>query len=99
MITIYLAGRIHNASEDEIHSWREEVKKSYPQFSYLDPTRHRFIASNDSKLTSEEKAVVHQDLQDIRQTDVLLGYIQSYSAGTSMEIFAARTQGRLVVLV
>jgi hypothetical protein len=101
MIVIYLSGRIHNASDEEIHGWREAVKKCYPQWSYLDPSRHRFTGSNDvsKQLSSEEKAIVQQDLHDIKASDVLLGHIQEYSAATMMEIFAAKTQGRLVVLV
>jgi hypothetical protein len=83
MSLIYLSGRIRGANEAD-RQWREVVKKNYPQHTYLDPTRHRFTASNDpKKLSAEEKAVVQADLQDIRAADVLLGHLEEYSAGTA----------------
>ena len=93
--TIYLSGPIMDEHEGAAREWRQRSKKLLKKhFRILDPMRRHFL---DRQVDSANE-IVEFDLQDIRDTDILLVNYCKASIGTSMEVFyAAHDQGKFVV--
>ena len=92
---IYLCGPIMDEHEGVARAWREEAKKRLShEFILLDPMRRNF---KDREVDSANE-IVEFDLQDIRDTDILLVNYSKSSVGTSMEVFfASQNLGKFVV--
>ncbi|MBN2325849.1 MAG: nucleoside 2-deoxyribosyltransferase [Candidatus Omnitrophica bacterium] len=93
--TIYLCGPIMGEVQGEARQWREEAKRTLSEnYRLLDPMRRDF---KDNEVDSANE-IVEFDLQDIRDSDILLVNYCKPSIGTAMEVFyAAHDQGKFVV--
>lgn len=81
--TLYLSGRMAGCTDEEMHGWRNRVKKLYGG-PCLDPTDRDY---RKVELTMDiVKKIVEDDKKDIRNSDIILVYYESPSVGTSMEI-------------
>ena len=85
MIQIYLAGGAFEVS------YRKFAKKEYGhKFKLIDPIAENgaIVDLNLNKIihNSTEKEIVELDKHLIDNSDILVAYINNYSAGTSMEI-------------
>lgn len=85
MISVYQAGPIDACTDEQVHDWRDNLKKSYPEINWLDPT----IRSYESPCQSWRE-LVDADLKDIGNSDALLAYCWQRSSGTSMELVHAQ---------
>ncbi len=92
--TIYLCGPIMDA-EQEAKDWRTRAKERLAgKFVMLDPMRRSF---RDKEIDSANE-IVHFDLQDIRDADIILVNYSKPSIGTAMEVFyAAHNLGKFVI--
>ncbi|MBI1388265.1 MAG: hypothetical protein GC154_07445 [bacterium] len=93
--TIYLSGPIMGEVGGEAVQWRQEaVIRLQDQFDLLDPMRRSF---KDNEVDSANE-IVEFDLQDIRDSDIILVNYNKPSIGTAMEVFyAAHDLGKFVV--
>jgi len=92
---IYLSGPIMDEHLGEARAWRKTAKLLLQnKFHLLDPMRRQFI---DRQVDSANE-IVEFDLQDVRESDILLVNYNKPSIGTSMEVFyAAQNLGKFVV--
>lgn len=95
MKTIYLCGPIMDESTGVAREWRKiAFKKLEKSFVLLDPMRRNF---KDREVDSANE-IVEFDLQDIRNSDILLVNYGKPSIGTAMEVFyASNTLQKFVV--
>lgn len=91
---IYLAGPMDGCSYEEVHGWRDSLKKNYDDIQWLDPS-DRFYQNP----FEDWKVLVEEDLGDIQKAHALLAYIWRPSAGTSMELVVAHSIMRIPVVV
>ena len=93
--TVYLSGPIMDDVEGSAREWRETAKALLKdRFRLLDPMRRKFV---DRQVDSANE-IVEFDLQDVRNSDIILVNYNRASIGTSMEVFyAAHDQGKFVV--
>ncbi|MFA7691439.1 MAG: nucleoside 2-deoxyribosyltransferase [Candidatus Hydrogenedentales bacterium] len=93
--SIYLCGPIMDATSGESKTWRQRTKERLAgKFIVLDPMRRNF---RDREIDSSNE-IVEFDLQDIRNSDILLVNYSKPSIGTSMEVFyASHSQGKFVI--
>ena len=93
--TIYLSGPIMDETPEGAREWREAAKRLLGgKFRLLDPMRRKFV---DRQVDSANE-IVEFDLQDVRDSDILLVNYSKPSIGTSMEVFyAAHDLGKFVV--
>jgi len=93
--TIYLCGPIMGEIQGEASRWREKAKDMLnQQFDFLDPMRRDF---KDQEVDSANE-IVEFDLQDIRDSDIILVNYCKPSIGTAMEVFyASHDQRKFVV--
>jgi nucleoside 2-deoxyribosyltransferase len=98
--TVYLAGPIAGCTDDETHGWRTEVKRRLKdKFNFLDPaarwdTRDRLLDP------AEVIRLVETDIEEIRQSDIVLANVWKISAGTSMEfVYAKRVYYKTVISI
>ena len=95
MKTIYLCGPIMDEHQGVARDWRNIVIKHLSKsFVILDPMRRDF---KDREVDSANE-IVEFDLQDIRNSDILLVNYNKASIGTAMEVFYASNElGKFVV--
>ena len=95
MKKIYLSGPIMDEHSGSAREWREAAKVMLgDDFKTLDPMRRKFV---DRQVDSANE-IVEFDLQDVRNSDIILVNYNRASIGTSMEVFyAAHDQGKFVV--
>ncbi|MBU4199331.1 MAG: nucleoside 2-deoxyribosyltransferase [Verrucomicrobia bacterium] len=95
MKKIYLCGPIMDEYEGIAREWRKfAAKRLGKQFALLDPMRRNF---KDREVDSANE-IVEFDLQDIRNSDILLVNYNKASIGTAMEVFyASNNLGKFVV--
>jgi nucleoside 2-deoxyribosyltransferase len=95
MKTIYLSGPIMDECAGVARKWRDIARNILSQqFRLLDPMRRNF---RDKEVDSSNE-IVEFDLQDIRDTDIILVNYAKPSIGTSMEVFyASHDLGKFVV--
>ena len=93
--TIYLSGPIMDEHLGTAREWRDSAKIMLKEkFRMLDPMRRQFI---DRQVDSANE-IVEFDLQDVRESDIILVNYSKASIGTSMEVFyAAQNLGKFVV--
>ena len=93
--TVYLSGPIMDEAEGTAREWRETAKELLQdRFRLLDPMRRKFV---DRQVDSANE-IVEFDLQDVRNSDIVLVNYNRPSIGTSMEVFyASHDQGKFVV--
>ena len=93
--TVYLSGPIMDEAEGTAREWRETAKELLKDhFRLLDPMRRKFV---DRQVDSANE-IVEFDLQDVRNSDIVLVNYNRPSIGTSMEVFyASHNQGKFVV--
>lgn len=89
----YLAGPIDACTYDEIHGWRDMLKKDYPDIDWVDPSTRSYDNQKDWQ------RLVDDDLEDIASSDALLAYFWKNGSGTSMELVYAFEIYRLPVVV
>jgi nucleoside 2-deoxyribosyltransferase len=92
---IYLCGPIMDCTATETKDWRTRAKERLAgRFILLDPMRRSF---RDHEIDSANE-IVEFDLQDIRDSDLLLVNYSKASVGTAMEVFyASHDLGRFVI--
>ena len=96
-LIVYLAGPINGCTDEQAKDWREYVKKTYPQYDYLDPMRNDYRGrENEPGIDAE---IVRGDKWDIEQSDVVLVSYDKPSVGTSMEVLYAHLITRPVIIV
>jgi len=95
MKTIYLCGPIMDEDKGKAREWRKiAIKRLSKKFKLLDPMRRNF---KDREVDSANE-IVEFDLQDIRNSDILLVNYNKPSIGTAMEVFyASYNLGKFVV--
>lgn len=81
-----------SCSEEEMKGWRENVKKLYPDYTYLDPCDRSYTPVQWKKL-------VRDDIQDIITADVVLTHMWKPGIGSSMELVEARYRNTPTVVV
>lgn len=90
---VYLCGPINGCNDQECNNWRAEVKKHFS--NTIDPMR-RDYRGREAESVNE---IVELDIQDIRNSDIILANCPKPSVGTSMEIFFAHSIGKTVIAV
>ena len=102
---IYLAGSKRGSEPDnKISGWRQKVRKLLPYYVELrDPFRgkKRLPDGNFDTSVNNAREIVARDLQDIRDSDIVLAEMvfDDYNyIGTSMELRAASEYGIPVVI-
>lgn len=92
---IYLSGPIMDEYEGQAREWRLKAKQLLSRnFRTLDPMRRNFF---DRQVDSANE-IVEFDLQDVRESNILLVNYSKPSIGTAMEVFhAAHNLGKFVV--
>ncbi|MDA3925110.1 MAG: nucleoside 2-deoxyribosyltransferase, partial [Kiritimatiellae bacterium] len=91
----YLSGPIMDENPELAKTWRERATEQLKSnFVILDPMRRNF---KDREVDSANE-IVEFDLQDVRESDILLVNYNKTSIGTSMEVFyAAHDLGKFIV--
>ncbi len=94
-MTIYLSGPIMDEEAGVSRIWRTEAKRLLGKyFRILDPMRRNF---EDRKVDSSNE-IVEFDLQDVRESNIILVNYCKASIGTAMEVFyAAHDLGKFVI--
>ncbi len=90
---VYLCGGINGLSDSDAEDWRDYAKTRLPRT--LDPMRRDYRGRE----AENAAAIVHGDITDISQCNVVLAMCPRPSWGTGMEIFYARHIGRAVFSV
>ena len=89
---VYLAGPITGCNRAQVHDWRRDVKKKYPQCEYLDPVEHLL----------SERAIPHEvvaaDIHAIQNADGILVNMWRESIGTAISVVHANIARRPVVV-
>jgi hypothetical protein len=85
-VIVYLAGGINGLSDSDAKDWREYAKERLSHDT-LDPLRRDYRGIEDESV----EEIVHGDLEDIRNSDVVLASCVRPSWGTAMEIHFTRT--------
>lgn len=86
MKTIYLCGGINKLSDSDAKDWREAAKVELVGFyNFLDPMRRDYRGKEAESVFQ----IICGDLEDIRQSDIILANAVRPSWGTAMEIYAA----------
>jgi nucleoside 2-deoxyribosyltransferase len=99
MIKVYLAGRAFETS------YRKYVKKTYGDKLFLiDPMIENgvFVDTKNMKIQhngTTVESIVETDKHLIRNSDILVAYINQYTSGTSMEILYAYQKNIPVYLI
>lgn len=96
MMTVYLAGGMQGLSYAKAAGWRLRAAKLLDD-DVLDPMRRDYREKlNGTFLQAAE--IVEADLQDIRDSDVLLAYCEKPSWGTAMEMWYADAKAGVPVV-
>lgn len=78
-ISIYLCGPMAGCTDEEMHGWREQLKKDYPAINWLDPCDRSYKLQQFRKL-------VDDDIADIEAADYILAYYWKTGSGSAMEL-------------
>jgi hypothetical protein len=90
---VYLCGPINGCTDAECNDWRSYAKSRLPDT--LDPMR-RDYRGREAESVNE---IVELDKRDVAASDVILANCPKPSVGTSMEVFLAWQQGKIVIAV
>ena len=99
---IYLGGPIAGASIEELHGWRDQVKKELSSYTFLDPTDRVYSKEEEmsSKIVNE---IITLDKVDISISEIifvnlsLIGKLKCI--GSIMELIYAFEKGKFVVVI
>lgn len=94
-VKLYLAGPINGCTDDEANTWRDQVKAKFGEANCVDPMRRDYRGKEDESVAE----IVHGDLADIDDSDVMLANCWQVSWGTAMEIHYAHTIGKRVIAI
>jgi nucleoside 2-deoxyribosyltransferase len=94
-VKVYLAGPINGCTDDQAINWREVAKACLGVGNCIDPMRRDYRGKEDESVDE----IVHGDLDDINECDVVIANCWQTSWGTAMEIHYAATNGIPVVAV
>lgn len=78
-IKIYQCGPMAGCTDDEMHGWREQLKKEYPNVTWLDPC-------DRSYKQQQWRRLVDDDIADIDTADYVLAYYWKTGTGSAMEL-------------
>lgn len=92
---VYLCGGINGLSDSDAKDWREQAKVMLAPLETLDPMRRDYRGVEAANVHE----IVHGDLKDISECDVVLAMCARPSWGTAMEIFYAHTINKPVFSV
>ena len=96
MTIVYLGGPINGCTDEEANGWREGFMEMLgPEFDYLDP----MVRDDRGREDESVNEIVENDKDDIDKSDIVLAYSWQISAGTSMEVYYAWAEDKLVVMV
>lgn len=97
MLTIYLAGAIYGQSDAVCKSWRDEVSAALSGiYAVLDPMARDYRGREEENV----RAIVEDDLTDIKRSHIVLVHAHAPSWGTAMEVRAAKAEfGREVYVI
>lgn len=84
MTVVYLAGGINGLSDSDAMDWREYAKERL-LCDTLDPMRRDYRGKEDESVDE----IVHGDIEDINNSDIVLASCVRPSWGTAMEIHYA----------
>jgi len=91
---IYLAGPISGCNDDQIHRWREDIKKQYSKhFDFIDPAELPLLRPG-----ATARQAVEGDLRAIKKADGLLVNMWRESIGSAIGIVHAHKEGSPVVI-
>lgn len=94
--TLYLCGPINGRTTEDATGWREIVKELWVGET-LDPMRRDYRGRELEPGIARE--IVEGDLVDINNSDALIVFFDKPSVGTSMEIFHAKFNRDIPVVV
>lgn len=93
-ISIYQCGPMAGCTDEEMHGWREQLKKDYPDINWLDPCERSYVHQQWRRL-------VDDDIADINAADYVLAYYWKTGSGSAMELaynfYVARKPSVVVV--
>ena len=99
MVKVYLAGRAFETT------YRKQVKREYgSRLELIDPMIENgvFVDTKNMKINhngATVESIVENDKYLIDKSDILVAYINQYTAGTCMEILYAYQQNKPVYLI
>lgn len=99
---VYIAGTINGLNPEEVleRFWKIEKVLKYKGFEVLNPMRGKIISDTKTGfLPYESNEIVHRDLWDIKNSDIVLAVFPEVGIGTAMEIMYARERDIPVILV
>lgn len=94
MKKVYLAGPIHNQTDEVCNGWRSIFHKE-KDFIWLDPMRRDYRG----KEVIHTVDIVEKDKEDINNSDAIVAKCDPIGIGTSMEIIFAYTLGIPVISI
>lgn len=83
-LKVYLCGGIAGLTDEEAKGWRDGLKKEMPHITFLDPMDRDYRNVKIDEALAED--IVYEDLDDIKNSDVILVNATKPSWGTAMEI-------------
>jgi nucleoside 2-deoxyribosyltransferase len=90
---IYLAGPISGCNGDQLHLWRDGLKRGFgEEFEFVDPT------DNLIPEASSHFSVVQADIEAIRSCDAVLAHLWRESVGTAFGLVHAFDATKVVVV-
>lgn len=93
-IKIYQCGPMAGCTDEEMYGWRNDLKKNYPNITWLDPCVRSYNHQQWRKL-------VDDDIADIEAADYILAYYWKTGSGSAMELaynhYVARKPSVVVV--
>lgn len=96
MKPIYLCGPINGRTDADAKNWREEFTRLW-EGEVLDPMRRDFRGREQEPGIAAE--IVTGDIEDIYYSAALVVMFDKPSVGTAMEIFFAKTQLELPIVI
>lgn len=94
MKKVYLCGPYLNCNHIEALAWRHEATRLLGEQHVVCPT---FRPEELSR--SDQRAMVEQDLSDLNRCDAVLAHLWKPSAGSSMELWEAFRNKKLIATV
>jgi nucleoside 2-deoxyribosyltransferase len=98
-VKVYLAGPINGCTDEQAKGWREEARELLEKSGHevFDPMVRDYRGRELEPGIAAE--IVEQDKNDIRACGGMLVYYERPSVGTSMEVFFADDEGKVVIVV
>jgi len=100
---VFLSGPIQGMEERQ--SYRDKLNRMLLRYGYepVDPWRREKVLYRGPPKewwkNVPPKGFIQRDLEDIERCDILIAYLSRLSAGTCMELFYAKMNGKKTVTV